>query len=588
MKQQNQNVLLKRIVREAKRREIATADNWLEQYACAVLKGEIIACLRIRQICAILLDKLWHPEKYAPWAFCEEEANRHIEFVETFCKQPQGKLGAPIKLELFQKARWQAIFGFVHQDTGLRQYNEVMILEGRKNGKTTECACLELDGLVNDREGAPEIYNVATKREQANKAYTACVQMVKMSPDLHVIRKRQSDLYLHLNMGFIMALASDHNGLDGLNAHLVVVDELHAIKRRSLYDDMKQSQSARAQPLLFVITTNGFVRENIFDSQYTYACGILDGTAKNEHFLPFLYELDEREEYKNEKMWIKANPGIDTIKSRDFLRQMVGKAKDDASFLPTVLVKDFNWKENAASAWLTWAEISNPATYDIKFDYAIGGFDAADSVDLNAATAICMRPGDPHIYRRSMYWIPQEVLDRDAREGNRRERDGVPYSLWVSRSLMRTCSGNKVDKAVILEWFKELRDEGELYVLYIGYDPWHIDDSLLRAFRQEFGERCMIPIRQGVKTLSMPMKDLRADLQAGNLIDNNNPIDKWCLANTDIRTDINGNIQPEKHCGESARRIDGTLALICAYTVLQDYKEEYINMNEGAESDGAV
>ena len=574
--------LVKRMEREAKKTPAPEGENWLEQYTCLVLTGKITACRKVRTLCAVLLDKLRHPEKYRPWVFDEALANHHIEFVERFCKQPQGKLGAPLRLELFQKARWQAIFGFVDAHTGLRQYQECMIVEGRKNGKTTECAGIEIDLLVNDGEGAPEIYSIATKREQAAKSFNACVNMRKQSPELAAaIRKRQSDLYYPYNLGFITALASATNTLDGLNAHGVLVDELAAIKNRAIYDDMKQSMSAREQPLLFSISTNGFVRESIFDAQYEYAAGVIDGSIDDDTFLAWIYELDERDEYRSEKMWIKANHGLGTIKKVDYLRRMVKKADADPSFLPTVLVKDFNLKENAATSWLTWAECSNPETYNIAFDYAIGGMDAADSIDLAAATAICQRPGDPKIYRRSMYWLPQSVLDADAAAGNRRERDSVPYSLWVKRGLMRAVPGNKVDKQVMLDWFMELRDEDDLYVRYIGYDPWHIDDSLLDRFKAEFGEQCMIPVRQGTLSLSQPMKDLKADLGAGLVVDNNNPIDKWCMVNTEVRTDINGNIQPVK-ITDSRRRIDGTVALICAYKVLQDHYDDYVTMNEEA------
>ena len=320
--------------REAKKTPAPEGENWLEQYTCLVLTGKITACRKVRTLCAVLLDKLRHPEKYRPWVFDEALANHHIEFVERFCKQPQGKLGAPLRLELFQKARWQAIFGFVDAHTGLRQYQECMIVEGRKNGKTTECAGIEIDLLVNDGEGAPEIYSIATKREQAAKSFNACVNMRKQSPELAAaIRKRQSDLYYPYNLGFITALASATNTLDGLNAHGVLVDELAAIKNRAIYDDMKQSMSAREQPLLFSISTNGFVRESIFDAQYEYAAGVIDGSIDDDTFLAWIYELDERDEYRSEKMWIKANPGLGTIKKVDYLRRMVKKA-DTRSVLP--------------------------------------------------------------------------------------------------------------------------------------------------------------------------------------------------------------------------------------------------------------
>ena len=188
-----------------------------------------------------------------------------------------------------------------------------------------------------------------------------------------------------------------------------------------------------------------------------------------------------------------------------------------------------------------------------------------------------MKPDDPHIYVKSMYWIPERVLEEEERKGNRRERDSVPYSLWVSQGYLRTCPGAKCDKKIFIEWFRELRDREDIYMLYIGYDPWHIDDSTLREFEGEFGKTAMVPVRQGVATLSAPMKDLASDLKEKLIVYDNNPIDKWCLANTQVKTDINGNIQPVK--GVDARnRIDGTIALINGYVVLQDKEDEYLSL----------
>lgn len=551
----------------------------MELYCTSILDGKIVACRRIKQVCERLLEDLYNPGQ---WHFDHDMARRHVDFIETFCKVPSGRLGQPLRLELFQKARLEAIFGFVDDD-GLRRFNEVMILEGRKNGKTTETASVEADLLVNDGEGSPQIYNVATKMDQAKLGYDAVKKMVQLSPLLNKhLRRRVADIYNPMNLGFIKALASNTTSLDGLDIHGAAIDELAAIKNRDLYDLIKQGTGARSQPLIFTITTNGFVRNGVFDAQYKYACNILDGVATNPRFLPFLYELDSPDEWDKEECWIKANPGLGTIKSLEYQREMVQKAKDDPSFKPTVLVKDFNMPQTSTAAWLLYEELNNETVWSAdpanKFDYCIGGFDAADTTDLNAAKALCMRPGDPHIYVRSMYWIPQAVLDKQAEKGTRQERDNVPYTLWVEQGLMRTCPGNKCDKRVFLEWFKELRDEEDLYVLYIGYDPWHVDDTLLRDFRAEFGPNCMVPIRQGPYTLSQPMKDLRADFQVGLVVYDNNPIDKWCLINTEVKTDTNGNIQPVKSL-DSRRRIDGTVALLCAYTALQDKKDMYINLN---------
>lgn len=546
---------------------------YIEEYYNKIASGEIVACKRIKQVYEKLVDDLHNPK--GRWVFDEVLANKPIEFIETFCKQSIGNLGGALKLELFQKAKHQAVFGFVDKYTRERKYQEVLDIRGRKNGKTTELACDELFMLIGDGEGSPEVYNIATKYEQAQKGFNECIKMIQQSDVLSkYTKKRKSDIYCYLNYGFIKALASNSNGLDGLNSHMVTIDELAAIKNRDIYDLMKQSMSSRSQPLLNCITTNGFVRECIYDSQYEYACNVLDGKIEDERFLPFIYELDDKDEWDKEECWIKANPGLGTIKKTEFLRNCVEKAKNDSAFKATVMVKDFNMKENSSTAWLRWDELNNTATFNVKdqgFRYGIGGFDLAETTDLASAKVLAMKRDSTEIFNLSMYWIPNERLNQKTDE------DKIPYDLWEKQGLLRVCEGNKINPYDILEWFKEIRDDYDIYLPWIGYDPWHVDDSLLKAFENEFGKNAMIKVRQGIYTLSAPMKELKADLDAKKIIYNNNPIDKWCLSNTEIKTDINGNIQPIKGV-DRRKRIDGAVALIIAYVVLKDKMNEYESM----------
>lgn len=540
-----------------------------ERYFTAILDGEIMACEKMKKVSEMLLENFVNPGEYH---FDAAIAERHVSFIEQFCKIPTGRINTPLKLELFQKARLQAVFGFV-DDNNYRQYNECLIVEGRKNGKTTETAAVEIDMLVNDGEGSPQIYNVATMLEQAKLGFNAALKMIRQSKELlkHV-KKRASDLYFAYNMGFIKALASNTNSLDGLDVHCGVIDELAAIKNRDIYDLVKQAMGARMQPLLFCITTNGFVRNGIFDSQYDYATAVLNGEAKNDKFLPFIYELDDYKEWTDESKWVKANPGLGTIKQLSYLREMVQKAKDDESFKPTVLVKDFNLKQNKTEAWLPWNVLDNTEKIpDYAFRYGIGGIDAADSVDLNAAVCICRRRNDPKLYVKSMFWLPEKAVTDYEMRGNRRGRDSVPYRTWAERGLLRLVPGARVDKRVFLEWFNELREKDDIYIQKIGYDPWHIDDSLLRDFKNLFGEKSMIPVRQGVFTLSAPMKEMKCDLDEKLIVYDDNPIMKWCLANMHIKVDTNGNIQPVKGI-DARQRIDGGMALTDAYIVYRNEK----------------
>lgn len=545
---------------------------FIEEYYDAIMSGDIVAGHRIKQVYSKLMHDLKHPGQFV---FDEELANRPINFIETFCKQAQGTLGAPIKLMLFQKAKYQAIFGFVDKETRLRQYREVLDIRGRKNGKTTELAATAIYMTIADNESAAENYFIATKLDQSQKGFNEAWNMIAQSKDLSkYIRKRKSDLYFDPSFSFIKALSSNRNGLDGLNSHCVIIDELAAIKNRDLYDLMIQSTSSRDQPLLTCISTNGFVRECIFDSQYEYACKVLDGKMVDQRFLPFIYELDDRDEWDKEECWQKANPGLGVIKKTEVLRGFVNKAKEDPAFKATVMVKDFCATENAATAWLRWEELYNPEKFEAKemgFRYGIGSFDLAETTDLAAAKVACKRRDDGKDYYLSMYWLPEENLN------NKELLDQVPYLLWEKQGLLRVCPGNRINPYHLLEWFIEVQEEYDIYIPWIGYDPWHVDASLLQAFQNYFGKQSMIPVRQGVHTLSMPMKELKAELIAKQSVYNDHPIDKWCLKNLEVKVDINGNIQPVKGVSQT-QKIDGAVAMIIVKVILRDKMAEYLNM----------
>ena len=271
--------------------------NYIVQYWQEMEKGNIVVSKRIYKQYQKLVQDIEHHDKYI---FDESKANRPIKFIETFCKHSKGELaGKPLKLALFQRAYISALFGFIDKDTGHRRYTESFFFVARKSGKSTMLAAISLYMLMADGESGSEVYSVASKRDQANILFDQAHEMIKQSPDLNKnIRKRKSDLYFPHNFSKMQSLGKNSNSLDGLNAHLVVIDELHSIQDRNLYEVMKQSQSARTQPLLIMITTAGTHRGTIFDDLYEYACNVVDGNFEDDNFLPIMYELDEKAEYK--------------------------------------------------------------------------------------------------------------------------------------------------------------------------------------------------------------------------------------------------------------------------------------------------
>ena len=546
-----------------------------EKYFEAVSKGRVVACKKIRKLAEIILPQI--RKGYKKWRFDLEAAERPVRFIETYCRMPSGKLGMPFKMQPFQKAIVETAFGFVDK-AGNRRFQEVMCILGRKNGKSSLLAALELYMLIGDREGAPQVYNVANSEEQASLAYNAAIRILRQSKRLQrYARKRADDIYCANNLGYAKPLSSQTRNLDGLDVHFAIIDELSAITNPDLYDLVKQGMSAREQPMLCIITTNGFVRNGIFDDRYDYASRWLDGKVDDDVFLPFIYELDDRDEWINESAWVKANPGLGTVKKLESLRNHVNQALQNSRFRPTVMVKDFNMPENASVAWLDFEEAVNDQEYDLSemgFRYGIVGFDAADTIDLNSACMLMMRPGDPQIYGISMFWLPEDALRDISESGDRKGRDNVPYEQWMARGLVRTVPGNKVHRDVLMQWLQELKEEHDIYTYAIGFDPWHMDDTTVRALESYVGKSRVLPVRQGVATLSMPMKQMKADFAAKRIV-NHNPVLEWCRMNVSIRVDINGNIQPDKKQNNPANRIDGFMAELDAYIVLNNMMDEY-------------
>ena len=544
--------------------------NYIKEYVQKIENGEIVVGKKIKKIYKKLLKE--SSNESLPFYFDEEKGNRPINFIETFCKQAEGEIGKPIKLELFQKAYIQALFGFVYRDTGLRRFNETMFLVGRKNGKTTMLSAIALYMMIADGEGSAECYSVATKKDQASKAFKSACAMRAQSPEIRaIVNKRRSDMYMPTTFSSFEPLSSDSDTLDGLNALLVIIDELHAIKDRNLYDVMKQSTSSRRQPLVVMITTAGTVRECIFDDVYNYANNVLDEIVKDDSFLPVLYELDKTEEWKDISCWAKANPGLGTIKQYKYLAEQVERAKNDTSSKRSTLCKDFNIRSNSEEKWLDFDTVNNEEKFDIeelRGTYAIGGADLSSTLDLTCATLIVLKKGK--IYVLQQYFIPEDTIEEKEND------DKVPYKIWKERGFLTTCPGAKINYTAVTEWFIKMHYEYDISPLWIGYDRWGstywVDEMKENGFQIE-------QVIQGAQTMSNPMKQLEADLKEKKVVYNNNPILKWCLLNTAIEIDKNDNIRPVKG-KKSKERIDGTVSLIDAYVVLYRKMQDYLVLQE--------
>jgi len=538
---------------------------------------------------------------YKEWFYSNSRANHVIEFAENFCCHSKGKqAGKKVVLELWEKAFLASVYGFIDID-GNRKHQRVVLIVGKKNGKSLLDSVMGLYGQFADNEGGPEIYAVATKKDQAKIVWLEAKRMVNKSPKLKKrARTLVSEIVTDFNDGVFKPLASDSDSLDGLNVHVVIMDEWHQWKNgRALYDIMADGITAREQPLIVMTSTAGTIREDIYDEIYEEAeiqfNNMKLGNEVDDRTLFFIYELDKKTEWRDANNWVKANPGLGTIKKLRALQDKAKRVAENLRLEKNFVCKEFNIRETSTEAWLTFEELNNINKFRLDREnkvlikeifneekqeveivtlpyprYGIGGSDLSSTTDLTCGTVIFMVPGDETIYVMQMYWLPEDLLEQRIRG------DKIPYDIWLKQGLLRTTPGNRVHYKYVVEWFLEVQNEYDIYIPWHGYDGWSAE-YYVEEMRSHFGKEGMEPVIQGKKTLSGPMKSLGADLGKKRINYNNNPILKWCLSNTTIDVDKNDNIQPIKTSSQK-RRIDGMASLLDAYVVLERHYEEYINI----------
>lgn len=566
--------------------------DFVSEYIKAIETGKIVVGRYVRD---------WYVNHIKPivqgkdpkWKYVPKKGWKYIRFVETFCKQSKGQwAGQPIQLMLFQKAKWQAVFSIVSRETGLRRFQEIFDERGRKNGKTTELAPLA-DYLILQEEGA-EFYSCATTRAQALRVWEEALSIIDQSDALgeylgHKVFP-QPEIYTKKSYSAIKSsfkvLANKPKNLDGLNASGAIIDEIHELPRL-IYDIVKQSMTARREPLLSLIGSAGFVRGALFDSEREYAIKVIEGVAEDERLFPLLYELDDPLEMEDESCWIKANPGIDVIKDRSKLRDNVNRSKVDSNFAVSVKTKDFNIINVAKTAWLSYDEIIN-ADYGLytleevgewgseqrekfmerfKNSVAIGGYDLSKTGDMTSFTTLLFDREKKMIVAVTMYWVTRAFIDSE-----QAKRAKVPFDAWIDRGLVRISGDTEIDYHDVADYVYSMFEKNGINYDYICYDPWSA--TYLTTELDSLGysrEGCQLPVRQGFQSLSIPMQKFESLLKMKKLTHLKNPVTKWCLSNVELVMDRNGNMMPKKVNDDPAMKIDGFATILnCLYGYVQN------------------
>ena len=341
----------------------------------------------------------------------------------------------------------------------------------------------------------------------------------------------------------------------GKSTLIKLISGLYKVQKGSIQVDGKTAVVMQSLNL-FPLT----IRENI-------TCG---HQIDDEKILPWLYTQDSIDEIFNDPAsWNKSNPSLGTIKTMSYFNDIMNKARNDMATKVTMLCKDFNIKQIESGSWLTFSELNNEETYkltDLSDSYAIGGVDLSSTTDLTAAVLLLVKNGKKYVIPH--FFMPSELVQK------RVEEDKIPYDIWVKKGYVTLTQGNQNDFSLVTQWFLKMVREFDIRPLWIGYDPWN---SQYWVKEMEDAGFTMEKIRQGIYTLSEPMKQLEGDLKNKLINYNNHPILKWCFANTQAKVDVNGNIQPSK-LNSKLKRIDGCVALIIAYAVMTRYKNDYENM----------
>ena len=545
--------------------------NYLKEYYRQIESGNILVGEELKRQLDILLMDLDNPR----YIFDEAPGNLRIDFIETFCKHTKSPFnGHPFILELWEKTIIQTAYGFKLRDTGLRRFNEVILLIARKNGKTTFIAGIDLAEFFLSKGGV-DIVCASNTSEQANILFEEINNMREHSPALSNEKRSKKNIffiYSPKTKNKIKKLSAQSRNKDGYNIEVGCIDEVHEMTDSKVYDAIKQSQSTKKEPLIFIITTEGTTVGGFLDNKLDYARKMLKGEITDERVLPWLYTQDNTQEiYDDPKYWQKSNPSIGVVKLPSYLEDVMNKSKNDHSTRVTMLCKDFNIKQIDQGAWLSFDDLNNETKYElssIKNSYAIGGVDLSSTTDLTAAILIIQKKDDNKKYVLSHFFMPSDVVKK------RMEEDNVPYDIWITRGFITLTEGSQNDFSLVTQWFMKMILEHQIRPLWVGFDPWNSQYWIKEM--EELGFN-MEKVRQGVYSLSEPMKQLEADLKNKSIIYDNNPILKWCLSNTQAKVDLNGNIQPSK-LNSKYKRIDGTVALIIAYAVLNRYKIDYENM----------
>ena len=497
----------------------------------------------------------------------KQAAERAVEFFPQCLVHVKGEnANKPFHLQPWQQDILRTVFGWKRPD-GTRKYHKVYCEIPRKNGKSTFAAGIAIYLLLCDKEPGAEVYSAASTRDQSSLVYGMAASMLRASSTLskHVTIRDSVKRILHKKSdSFYRAISADAEGAHGFNAHGIIFDEVHTQPTRDLWDVLDTSTGARRQPLTFAITTAGHDRDSICWELHQYAAAVRDGQIKDDAFYPVLFCADFEDDWRDERVWEKANPCLDISLSRDYLREQCKRAEEQPSFENTFRRLHLNqWTEQEnriipMHAWDKCKQEFKPEDYYGRRCYA--GLDLSSTRDVTAFSLV-FPEDDGGVTVLPWFWIPEENVDARSGQDQRQIRN------YAAQGHVEMTSGNEIDVLYLADRIVQICQDYD--VGHIGYDPWNSTGVVQLIQDKGIPDHVLLKMPQSFGTYNEPFKKMLSLLGSGKFHHNGNSVLRWMAGNVAAKEDPSGNIRPDK--GKSADKIDGICATLMGMALASHY-----------------
>ena len=491
------------------------------------------------------------------------KAEKKIRFIETQCRYVEGRSG-PFLLESWQKYIVACIFGLVDED-GFRHFTEIVLIIGRKQGKSTFAAALEMTIAYTEPELGMQLYNLAPKLQQANIIYDQTLLMIAKNKTASKLgKKRRSDFYIAKTNTKISPLAFNSKKSDGFNPYFACFDEFAAwegVKAVDMWNVMLSAQGGRHDPINLACSTANFIDGGLYDELFPRCTSVLLGTSEEENLLPFLFMIDDIQKWDDVQELKKALPNLGVSFFEKNLQKEIRKAHASPSYKNDLICKNSNKKIR-----LSQGDVIKPE--DFQRMACVGGVDLSQTTDLTSACVVINFEGVNYVY--SHFWIPAGRLK------DLTERDNVDYSAMVSHGFLSLSGDKFVDYKDVTKWFVDLRKEYKLNILVIGYDRYSSTYFVDEMKQQGF---LMDDVNQGTN-LSPILTEFEGLIMQGLIQTGTNGLLQSHIRNTAIKREADGKRMRMLKISET-KHIDGMAALIDALTVKSKYNDQYKWILEG-------